>query len=66
MDQKNDGEDLDDICEVTPTQKNGLRRATTASRNTQEKQEKMSKRGARIEEMMERLLEKREEETALM
>ena len=44
----------------------GLRRATTASRNIQGKEAKRPKRGARIEEMMERFLEKREEETALM
>ena len=62
----NDGEDLNDIREVTIAQRSGLRRTTTASRNIQGNQEKRLKRGARIEEMMERFLEKREEETTLM
>ena len=62
----NDGEDLNDIRKVTIAQRSGLRRTTTASRNIQGNQEKRLKRGARIEEMMERFLEKREEETTLM
>ena len=65
LDQRNDGEDLDDIREVTPAQKIGLRRTTIASRNTQENQEKRPKRGARIEKMLQRFLEKREEETSV-
>ena len=43
-----------------------LRRDTTSLRNIQGKEAKRPKRGARIGEMMERFLEKREEETALM
>jgi len=66
LDQRNDEEDLDDIREVTVAQNSGLCRATTAPRNVQGKEAKRPKRGARIEEMMERFLEKREEETALM
>ena len=66
LDQVNDGEDLNDIRKVTIAQRSGLRRTTTASRNIQGNQEKRLKRGARIEEMMERFLEKREEETTLM
>jgi len=66
LDQVNDGEDLNDIREVTIAQRSGLRRTTTASRNIQGNQEKRLKRGARIEEMMERFLEKSEEETTLM
>ncbi|PUZ69495.1 hypothetical protein GQ55_2G113400 [Panicum hallii var. hallii] len=43
-------------------QRSGLQRTTTASRNTQGKEEKRPKRSAMIKEMMERFLEMREEE----
>jgi hypothetical protein len=48
FEQRNHAEDLDDIREVTTVQRNGVRRTTTALRNTQGKQEKRPKKGARI------------------